>query len=232
MAKFRNMAPDELPDAYPLSWPDGVARTPPEQRTRARFGKRRTETHIRSDGTSWSYSQKGKVTIAEGIRRILEQVDLHGGTYPVISSNVALRQDGLPRSGQREPDDVGVALYFFREGETVCIPNDRYDRVADCMAAIAGHLDAMRSMLRWGCGTGSQAFSGYRAQLPAPGVDWRSTFATMTGTVPRTPQEAKELHRRAFADQHPDRPGGMSQAQASRLNEARSAAIEALESRK
>lgn len=224
----RTITEDDLPDAYPLKWPDEVPRTPESERQRSRFRKSRAVEYTKFDGTKTSYQQKGNLTISEGIRRILDEVRRSGGLYPVISSNLQLRRDGLPYSSRKEPDDPGVALYFVLDGETICIPNDRYDRIADCMAAIAGHLDAMRSMLRWGCGTSRQAFSGYRAQLPPPGLDWQSTYATMSGAIPKSVERAKELHREVFAQRHPDKPGGMSHAQAARMNEARAAAIAAL----
>jgi hypothetical protein len=98
----------------------------------------------------------------------------------IVSTNVRTRLDGLPRSGEKEPDDPGAAVYWqpINSKEPMrCMAIDRYTSVADNLAAIAATLDAMRAIERHG---GAQildrAFLGFKA-LPA-NVErpWREVF--------------------------------------------------------
>ncbi|MDJ0712576.1 MAG: hypothetical protein QNJ14_19490 [Woeseiaceae bacterium] len=87
----------------------------------------------------------------------------------VISSDLKLRLDGLPRSSQREPEDPGVCVYWVTAaGDRRCMAIDRYDKIADNLAAIAATLEAMRSIERHGgAEILDRAFTGFTA-LPAP----------------------------------------------------------------
>jgi hypothetical protein len=86
--------------AYPLQWPPGRPRTASYSRERAKFD----------------------VTFARARDNIVREVELlvgggsrhwtSGSINLVISTNIALRRDGLPLAGQRAPDDPGVAVYF------------------------------------------------------------------------------------------------------------------------
>lgn len=87
----------------------------------------------------------------------------------VLSTNMELRQDGLPRSGQKQPLDPGVAVYFRRfkldRSLNFVLACDRWRCVEDNLYALAKHIEALRGQERWGVGTLDQAFAGY-AQLP------------------------------------------------------------------
>src|SRR6185437_12281199 len=136
-----------MTEAYPLSWPQHVKRRTQAQRTRAKFGK--SMTRYNPDGTS-HYGGKDSLSVADAIKRLFGELDRLGARYVVISSNVEIRQDGLPRSNRREPNDPGVAVYFQLNGKPYCLPCDRYDRVADNIAAVAHHIDATRAIERYG----------------------------------------------------------------------------------
>ena len=71
----------------------------------------------------------------------------------MISTNLKLRLDGLPRSDQATPADPGVAVYFELDGKTIVLACDKWNRVADNIYAIAKHVDALRGQDRWGVGT-------------------------------------------------------------------------------
>lgn len=127
----------------------------------------------------------------------------------VISTNVRTRLDGLPRSGEREPDDPGAAVYWQEAtGPSRVMAIDQYDRVADNLAAIAATLDAMRAIERHG---GAQilerAFTGFTA-LPAPSDgaprDWWDVLGVLRTC---TLDEARTAYRRAASAAHPDRGG-------------------------
>ena len=91
----------------------------------------------------------------------------------VISSDLQLRLDGFPKSSQREPDDPGVvAVYWIDAGESRCMAIDRYDRIADNLAAVAATLDAMRAIERHGgAEILNRAFTGFTA-LPSSAESW------------------------------------------------------------
>jgi hypothetical protein len=95
-------------EAYPLTWPAGWRRTPAHERVRARFNIK-----VRKYGESGgSWLSKSEVSIAQGTERVLDSLNRMGfNRSVVISSNLSLRNDGLPRSNQRGPDDPGVAVY-------------------------------------------------------------------------------------------------------------------------
>ena len=73
--------------AYPLQWPVGYPRT-------------KVPAH-----------SKFNCTFYAAMTGVMDEVRKLGGKQLVISTNVPLRRDGLPRSGQM-PKDRGVAVYF------------------------------------------------------------------------------------------------------------------------
>src|SRR5262245_28779592 len=99
-------------EAYPLHWPVGWPRTKVPQR--ARF-----------DGT-----------FARIRDELWAEIDRLGGRYPVLSTNIPLKRDGMPYAGQKEPQDTGVAVYFERRGRQMVFACDKWNRVQDNMRAI------------------------------------------------------------------------------------------------
>ena len=152
--------------AFPLVWPIGWART--KNRARANFGRQTVETRTWSDGSTSKWKSKQKLTIADSRYRLHHELQLLGAKGVVISSNLRLRQDGQPMSGQREPDDPGICVYFRLSDKPRCLPCDRWDRAADNLAAVAKYVDALRGQLRWGVGSVDVAFAGFKA-LPGSG---------------------------------------------------------------
>jgi hypothetical protein len=95
---------------------------------------------------------------------------------------------------------------------------DRWWTVEENLAAIAGHIDALRKVERYGVGETEQVLAGYTA-LPASATDWRSTFGFGPDETPAVSVvEARYLAR--IKDAHPDRADG-NPFEAARLNEAR-----------
>jgi len=185
--------------ASPLAWPIGWKRTHASDRTAARFRKASKRQY---DG---SWQAQRDLTIAEAVERVraeLQRMGIHDDDL-VISTNLELRLDGLPRSNQREPTDPGVAVYWVDHFDFSqpprCMAIDRYDRVADNLAAVAATLDAMRAIERHGgAEILERAFSGLAA-LPAPArPDWRDVL---------DPADPEGSYLRLRSQHHPDRGG-------------------------
>ncbi len=202
-------APD---NAYPLSWPISWPRC--RNPTRAKFGATREVQSAHSPGVSWK--QRKPLTVAESRTRLLDELDRLGARQVVISTNMRARADGLPYSTAAEPKDGGVAVYFRLKGEPRVLACDRWDRVADNLAALAKHIEAVRGQVRWGVGSLEQAFGGYRA-LPAMGEvkHWSEVLGLPREADVEIIQARRvELLRR----HHPDRGG--DHARAAEVNEA------------
>lgn len=169
-----------MTEAYPLKWPDGWKRTRNPKRS------------------------PFKVTDTQAIDDILREVRLMGGRYPLISTNVKLRRDGLPYANQAQPHDTGVAVYFQRGDDQMVFACDQWDRVRDNLRAIAKTIESLRGIERWGASEMmKRAFSAFEA-LPAP-TDWRDTFKGC-----RTADEVQREFRRKAKECHPDSGGNAS----------------------
>lgn len=177
-------------EAYPLQWPAGRPRTPAYQRERANFET--TFARSRDDITR-------EVALLTGAST------RWGGPEVVISTNTALRRDGLPLAGQRNPDDPGVAVYFTYKKRPMSFACDRWDKIEHNMRAIVKTIEALRGITRWGTGDMLEAaFTGFLA-LPAPTArEWWGVL----GVSPRASDtEVLAAYRRLRSEHHPDRGG-------------------------
>ncbi|WP_029002800.1 J domain-containing protein [Azorhizobium doebereinerae] len=199
--------------AYPLSWPAGRPRRAPSQRKTGKFNK------IANPDERWKI--KRSLSVADAVKRLQGEIDRIGGCLPVISSNVELRQDGLPRSGAKEPIDPGVCLYFQLAGRPHAMPCDTYEKVADNIAAIAAHIEATRAIERHGVASISEMFAGFTA-LPAPGAT-RPWWEVLNVSRSATRGEIDAAYRAKARTAHSD--AGGSDAAMSELNVARDTAL-------
>ncbi len=188
--------------AYPLQWPIGRPRA--KHRQAAKF---RRETDF------------GRQLLKpnEGARRVLEELGRLGATAIVVSTNVRPR-NLVDEEQPDDPNDPCAAVYFMLERKQHCLACDKWDRVADNLAAIAAHIDAVRRQLRMGVAdSAAQAFAGFAA-LPAIRQWWE--ILGVPRNAPR--EEIKRRHHELAALHHPDRggdPGKMAE-----VNEAVAAA--------
>ena len=170
-----------MKQAHPLHWPIGWKRTANPQSSR--FGKGYGNQH----------------SVARATRYVHDELRRLGATRAIISTNMELRLDGLPRSGQRKPDDAGVAVYFALEGKEQCIPCDSWNRVADNIWAIYKTIEALRGIERWGAKQMvDAAFRGFKA-LPAPGDATPRYFDECVDA-----DHARATYRRLCKEKHPD----------------------------
>jgi len=134
-----------MTQAYPLQWPAHI---------------KRTALHLRKISAFSATPDQARQGLKAGAKRM--------GTHVVISTNVELRLDGEPYASRRQPEDTGVAVYFMRKGQSVCIACDKYERVWENMRGLAKTIEAMRGIERWGSSEIlDQAFTGFIA-LPSP----------------------------------------------------------------
>lgn len=187
----------EAVQRYPLAWPAGWVRTLPGRRQRAAFQSKAAADQ--------------RVSVAVAMQRLEGELDRLGARSPVLSTNVQLRLDGRPRS-DIEPNDRGVACYFVFKGRATVFACDKWDRVADNIAAIAAHIDAVRRIARYGVGSLEQALAGYKSLPADTAADWRTVFGFANDTVP-TRDQLDSAYKRAARINHPDLGGtdeGMS----------------------
>lgn len=193
--------------AYPLAWPTGWPRA--ANRKRAKFSKSEEKRTNFSDGSSRTWRESKELSIHDATKRILAELHTFGvpSGEAIISTNLELRLDGLPRSNQSAPADPGVAVYWRRGSDptrqTKVMAIDIYDRVADNLAAVAATLNAMRAIERHG---GAQilerAFTGFTAL--ADRSNWRTILkfppAPMRPTLEQLEARFRMLAKEAHAD--------------------------------
>lgn len=210
-----------MTQAYPLKWPEGWPRMSAHGRKRAKFSKGERQQATVPGGTSWMRHKE--LSINDGVERIVSELRTLGvgEGRRVISSNLELRNDGLPRSGQRMPEDPGVAVYWTRKGKQSVMAIDLYDRVADNLAAVAASLSALRAIERHG---GAQilerAFEGFAALAAPDAFDPWATLGLRPGAAPEAVRaKFRELARK----HHPDAGGELEAFQ--RLERAQREAL-------
>lgn len=210
--------------AFPLTWPLGWKRTPPQSQTHGRFSVERTKP-------GRSYSARDNLSIAEATQRLLDELERMAvrSQDVILSTNLVLRLDGLPRSGQAAPRDPGAAIYWEDpfNGQPRSMAIDRYTKVEQNIAALAATIEAMRAIERHGGAVVlERAFTGFTA-LPAPitaGMkrDWQVVLELQDLLRP-TAADVQKAYRRLASAYHPDRGG--DPAKMAELNQARDEAL-------
>jgi len=190
--------PVRLP--YPLQWPEGWARTAPQDRERGRF----------------------QVGLANALDDLLHELDLLGdASRVVITSDLPTSErTGLPYANGRA-EDPGIAVWCVIGGHERVFACDRWTLPAANIRAIGNTIAALRGISRWGAATMvNRAFQGFAALPPAPNpastkMDWKDVL----GLAPidrdllkrGTPEGRKFIleiaranHRDAIKIAHPD----------------------------
>lgn len=206
----------EAATRYPLSWPTGWKRTPYAKRRHGKF----SETYdIAREGAVQKRTKT--VTMATAVERLESQLDKLGASEPTLSTNIKLNLRGIPY-GNEQPSDPGVAVYFRFKGRATVLACDTYYTVADNIAAIAAHVDALRRIDRYGVGSLEQALAGYKALPVDTAADWRQVFGFGVNEIVTAEQVHAKFKERARIA-HPD-VGGTDDGMA-HLNRAREYAI-------
>lgn len=183
--------------SYPLDWPPGWPRS--RSPLTARFGDK---------------------TLNKAISGLMHELSLLGGIDVVISANLAIRKsDGLPKSGQRQPEDRGVAVYFNLNKKAQCIPCDKWTTIEDNVWAIKKTVEALRGLERWGAKEMvNAAFTGFKA-LPENAGAFNKPYWEILGIEHDDNLfKAEEKYRKLAFLYHPDRGG--NQVKMAELNGA------------
>lgn len=174
-------------DAYPLQWPVTWPRTSTPRRA------------------------KFKTSFAHARDELLRELKLLGATSVIISSNTELRRDGLPYANKRQPEDVGIAVYFKLNGDDQCVPCDKWSRTEDNLQAIRKTIEALRGLERWGAKEMvNAAFRGFKA-LPASAIvtpyQKRAWYEVLEVSQTASPEVIKAAYRQKMLKAHPDQGG-------------------------
>lgn len=169
----------EAPDQrYPLTWPAGWPRTPEWKRGKSPF--------------------KGQTT-ARAMDDLLAELGRLGARKIIVSSNLKLRQDGLPYSQQPRTNDEGIAVYFVRKGVDMVLACDKFAKREDNMRAITLTIEAIRGIERWGSSDMMErAFTGFVQLAPPVALSWRDVL---------DPADPEGSYKRLRSQHHPDRGG-------------------------
>jgi hypothetical protein len=197
---------DAIP-RWPLEWPAGWKRTPRYSRKRAAFATNKVTT--------------GRLSVSIATDRLQGELDRLGARRATLSTNVSLRLDGRPRSDE-EPQDPGASIWFQFRGKATVLACDKWDRVADNIAALAAHIDALRRIERYGVGTIEQALAGYKALPADTAADWRAVFGFTKDSRP-TLDQVDSAYKAAARAKHPD--VGGSDVEMMHINRARDYAL-------
>lgn len=169
---------------YPLCWPPGRPRT--------------------ASPTSSNFKVHSFARVRD---ELLNELKLMRARRLILSTNIRLREDGLPLASQSQPRDAGVAVYFELKGRDLSFACDRWRKIEENMQAIRHTINALRGIARWGTGDMvDAAFSGF-AQLPAhvPPPPWYVVFCC----EPQAPTaDVVKLYRELAVAWHPDRNKG------------------------
>lgn len=196
------------PQRYPLAWPAHRPRRDWRTRKRGQF----SETVSKEDG-------KGQrlITMATAADRLEAEVERQGGVNPILSSNVELRMDGRPRADRAPPSDPGVCVYFSIKGVPFAMACDTYTEVAQNIAALGNHIEALRRIERYGVATAAEMLHDFLA-IPAPrpillgGKPWHEIL----GVHETATREQIDAAYRARAKEI-----GQNEAKLAELNQAR-----------
>lgn len=192
--------------AFPLQWPEGWPRTPPHLRQdgNSRFLGGTGYEFDRSAPNNRRYVGRKPVSFDVARKKLFAELGRMGATNITLSSNVPLRQDGLPRAdvGRRGQDDPGIAVYFTHNNRQLVMAQDAYSGTAGNMRSLGLAVEALRQLERHGGGTMMErAFNGFLAIAPP---SWKKPWREVFGVKPDWNGDIKSLYREKAKQRHSD----------------------------
>lgn len=179
-------------EAYPLCWPPAYPRT--SRRKDSRF----------------------KTTLGNARDYVKAEIKRIGGFEPVISTNIPLKNDGDLRAdwSRYKFDDPGVAVYFMRNKQQVCLCCDSYERVWENLYAVGRTIEALRQIDRDGVSDFlNRTFTGFKALPESVNINQKSIWAILGfQSLPASEADIHTAYKRKAKELHPDAPGGSTGA--------------------
>jgi len=196
-------------------------------------------------------SKFAKKTFAQHRDFLVAELVRLGASRVVLSTDIPVRQDGLPYARGPQPNDPGAAVYFQWLGNPHVLACDTYHRTWENMQAVGKTIEAIRAIQRHGASQLlKRAVAGFRAlgagesppEPEEPSRPWWEVIGVgvVDGISPiqiagdpnhpmRSPllKLAEAVYKVKAIDAHPDR-GGSSEAMLE-LNRAIEQARKALE---
>lgn len=168
--------------AYPLAWPIG----------RPRWSGSRQPSKFRIDERAM-------------VDQLHRELELMKATDIVISTN----QQRYSKANYI--DDPGVAVYFKRKGQELCIACDKYLKVSDNLQAVGIAIEAFRTIERHGTGEMvDAAFTGFKA-LPEAIIMGEHTARAWWEVLQVSPNADMDVieaaYKRLLHKAHPDKSG-------------------------
>jgi hypothetical protein len=160
----------------------------------------------RNQNPAWATFKASASTTINDLESVMDRLEC---TNVVITTNHPVRLDGGLRTARDiVPDDTGVALYFTRRGEELCIPCDKFMTTYANLRAIGLTLEYIRRMESYGTSEMVNAvFRGFKA-LPesiimGPGQS-RAWYEVLQVSDMADPEIIRSAWRRLIARYHPD----------------------------
>lgn len=173
-------------EAFPLHWPLGYKRTPPEKRTYSRF----------------------QITMDKAQQFLRNELRLMGASNLIVSTNIPLRRDGMMYADwmNKKIDDSGVAIYFKHNNKDVTMCCDKYNKIWENVYALGKGIEGLRTIARHDISEFiERAFKGFTA-LPEQ-VDTRVWFEILSVAPTVTKQDLLNAYRQKAMEFHPDKGG-------------------------
>jgi len=138
---------------------------------------------------------------------LLNEIRLLGGRQLILSTNIPLRQDGLPYARYAPIKDTGVAVYFQLNGTPQVFACDKWNKIEDNMQAIKKTIEAIRGIERWGSSEMmSRIYQGFQA-LPES-VSVNESCWTILAIDPQSSiEEIDKAYKTKAKEVHPDMGG-------------------------
>lgn len=176
-------------EAFPLYWPVGYKRT------------------------TNKISSRFKITMDKAQRFLRSELSRMGATGLIISTNIAVRKDGLLYADwmNKKISDPGVAIYFKYKGKDVSMCCDQYNKIWENIYALGKGIEALRGMERWGVSDFiDRAFTGFTAipETTSEQMNWCEILDVHPGA---NNIQIKNAYRKKAMEAHPDKGGSSEQ---------------------
>lgn len=200
----------------PLEWPIGW----PRSKNRVSGNRRYTRKSHSGYMKPWPINSAGE--------ELFKELGRLGAKDCIVTSNLAIRKDGMISGNQRYDEDMGVAVYFSLDGKPLVMANDTFFEPQNNIRQLTIALQNLRHLSENGGAIMKQrAFSGFSA-LPAPMSGEEPYYSVLNFLPDEELTEAKINTRyRKMAKQHHSDTGGEDGRMAA-LNVARDRALASL----